>query len=188
MYIIRGRRVRHQHHRDSARHPHDTRRGLVNPMKIAIVSMRQKKDDPYYCGRKGVASELVEKWLSGTIARYKDATFLLPVGNVFDLTAMHLVVQYQVDARLYLPEANWGSKLPQHRQASMNCIKAIGGSIVCDGLYDRMQRMVNDADIIIMFTDGQDSFTKLFTGKKPTIWFPWPSFKELVDQHNSISI
>lgn len=157
-------------------------------MKIAIVGMRQKKNDPYYCGRKGIAQDLVEKWLNGTIAQYKNATFLLPVASTFDMIAMHLVVQYQVDARLYLPEANWGSTLPQHRQASINCIKAIGGSYVCDGPLDRMQRMVNDADVLIMFTDGKDSFTNLFTGKKPTIWFPWPSFKELVDQHNSISI
>lgn len=156
-------------------------------MKIAIIGMRQDRESPYYCGRKGLAKELVEKWLSATIAQHKDATFLLPVANVFDLKAMHLVVQYRVDARLYLPDALWGSQLPAHRQAAMTCIKAIGGCYVCDGKMDRMQRMMDDADMLIVFTDGKDSFVNRFIGKKPTIWFPWPALVQAVDQHNLIS-
>lgn len=156
-------------------------------MNIALIGMRQDREDPYYLGKKGIARDLMEKWLNATMMKHKDATFLLPVATVFDLTAMHYTVQHRLDARLYLPSATWGNTLPAHRQASMTCIKAIGGCHVCNGKMDRMQRMVDDADLLIVFTDGEDDFVNLFTGKKPTIWFPWPSFKQLVDQHNLIS-
>lgn len=156
-------------------------------MKIAFISMRQDRESPYYCGRKGKARDLIEQWISATMMKNKDATFLFPVANIFDLTAMHLAVKHKVDARLYLPDALWGSNLPTHRQAAMTCIKAIGGCYVCDGRMDRMNRMVEDADVVVLFTDGKDPFVEKFTGKKPTIWFPWPALVQAVDQHNSIS-
>lgn len=152
-------------------------------MKIAILAMRPDRARTYFDGTTGPKFQRMSAWLEQTMLKHRDAQFLIPVANVFDYTAMSYVVEHRLNAKLYLPSADWGGDLPLFRQSAMQCIQALTPSYVAPSgsPMERTVQMYNDADVLLIVTDTHDSFINQFIGKKPTIWFPWPQFMQGLD-------
>lgn len=152
-------------------------------MKIAILAMRPDRSKYFYDGKNGPHFKRMTAWLEATMLRYRDAQFLIPVANIFDYTAMSMVVEHRLNGKLYLPTEDWGNALPLHRQGAMQCIQALTPSYIAStgSQMERSVQMFNDADVLLIVTDKTDDFINQFIGHKPTIWFPWPQFVQGLD-------
>lgn len=131
-------------------------------MKIAILSGRPKNDTILPKNEKFVWNELcrvMEEELTSPV--FKNATFLIPIYNKFDLYALAIAERASNPVEYYVPSLDWGSRsLPKHQTLLISRMKAERHLNASN--FGRISQMIADADVVYTLpgTDGFERFDK----------------------------
>lgn len=97
---------------------------------------------------------------------FKNATFLIPIYNKFDLHALRIAEEQSNPVEYYVPTIEWGNKfLPAHQKKLIDRMKFHRN--VIPSSHKRMVKMIEDADVIYCLpnTEGFDRFKSALVDK-----------------------
>lgn len=136
-------------------------------MKVAILAGRPKDGTIFPKSEKFLWNELcrvMEEDLTNSF--FKEATFLIPIYNKFDLYGLHIAEKNGNPVEYYVPSFEWGSKaLPKHQTMLISRMNYERHIIPSN--YGRLLKMIEDADVVysLLDTEGFERFEKALEGK-----------------------
>lgn len=151
--------------------------------KVAFLGMTKRVP-----GNTGSKEEqfLLRQWLEPTMRRLckeQETLFLFPASSLFDLEAMRVAVHIRRRGKLYLPSEAFQNRAPAHIRAAMSAMAMVGGVYYGS---DRRQRMIEEADVLVLFTDKDEPHITPLIGKKSQIVFPWEQYQALLDVRQTL--